>query len=83
MWLLAEALVSDWGLGAYPMGKTCHSPALQGNNCWSHSTALITESRLCIQTHGKWPGTSKVLMQGLLVAKEALVRCSRGASNRV
>lgn len=25
-----------------------------GNNCWSHATALITESRLCIQSRGKF-----------------------------
>ena len=27
------------------------------NNCWSHATALITESRLCIQSRGKCFGS--------------------------
>ena len=25
-----------------------------GNNCWSHATALITESRLCIESRGQF-----------------------------
>ena len=27
-----------------------------GNNCWSHATALITESRLCIESRGQFLG---------------------------
>lgn len=38
------------------------------NNCWSHSTALITESRLCIQTHGKFNGPQAWLSQSFIAA---------------
>jgi len=38
------------------------------NNCWSHSTALITESRLCIQTHGQFNGKQAWLSQSFIAA---------------
>jgi len=38
------------------------------NNCWSHSTALITESRLCIKTGGSFNGPNAWLSQSFIAA---------------
>eukprot|EP00931_Biecheleriopsis_adriatica_P077398 TRINITY_DN5097_c0_g1_i1.p1 TRINITY_DN5097_c0_g1~~TRINITY_DN5097_c0_g1_i1.p1 ORF type:complete len:549 (+),score=119.43 TRINITY_DN5097_c0_g1_i1:51-1697(+) len=38
------------------------------NNCWSHSTALITESRLCIQSNGEFNGANAWLSQSFIAA---------------
>lgn len=38
------------------------------NNCWSHSTALITESRLCISSGGKFNGPNAWLSQSFIAA---------------
>ncbi|CAJ1328016.1 unnamed protein product [Effrenium voratum] len=39
------------------------------NNCWSHSTALITESRLCIESRGqKFNGDNAWLSQSFIAA---------------
>ncbi|CAK8994540.1 unnamed protein product [Durusdinium trenchii] len=38
------------------------------NNCWSHATALITESRLCIQSRGQFNGDNAWLSQSFIAA---------------
>lgn len=38
------------------------------NNCWSHSTALVTESRLCIQFRGQFNGRNAWLSQSYIAA---------------
>ncbi|CAJ1454991.1 unnamed protein product [Effrenium voratum] len=38
------------------------------NNCWSHSTALITESRLCIESRGQFNGDNAWLSQSFIAA---------------
>jgi len=38
------------------------------NNCWSHATALITESRLCIESRGKFNGDNAWLSQSFIAA---------------
>eukprot|EP00930_Biecheleria_cincta_P000897 TRINITY_DN10208_c0_g1_i1.p1 TRINITY_DN10208_c0_g1~~TRINITY_DN10208_c0_g1_i1.p1 ORF type:complete len:557 (+),score=60.26 TRINITY_DN10208_c0_g1_i1:56-1726(+) len=38
------------------------------SNCWSHSTALITESRLCINSRGKFNGPNAWLSQSFIAA---------------
>lgn len=38
------------------------------NNCWSHATALITESRLCIESRGQFNGANAWLSQSFIAA---------------
>jgi len=47
---------------------TTHVRSQTCDNCWSHATALITESRLCIQTHGKFNGPQAWLSQSFIAA---------------
>lgn len=38
------------------------------NNCWSHSTALVAESRICIAGHGRMQGNDAWLSQSYIAA---------------
>jgi len=53
---------------AYPECKevTGHVRFQTCNNCWSHSTALITESRLCIKSRGEFNGKNAWLSQSYI-----------------
>lgn len=53
------------------------------NNCWSHSTALIAETRLCIATNGAFNGKHAWLSQSFIAAcrPDGMNYCAGGSGS--